>query len=501
MEYLTSPGPGNVAIVGAGFGGIGLGIQLRKAGIESFTILEKAGGVGGVWRDNVYPGLTCDVPSHLYSFSFEPKHDWSRRYPRREEILAYLEHCTDKYGLRRHLRLGTEVAEAGFDEAAGRWRIRTTDGDELEADVLVSATGQLSRPAYPRIPGLDSFEGELFHSARWNHDYDMTGKRVAAVGTGASAIQYIPEVAPRAGRLHVFQRSPAWVVPKPDRAYRPREKALFRRFPWLQRLSRWLVYWRFERFVFALTRAQWMVKPYELAYRLRLRKDIPDPELRERLMPDFPIGCKRVLISNDYLPALARPNVEVVSEPISAVGPDRVITADGAERQVDAIVLGTGFQANDFLAPMAIRGLGGRDLNDAWRDGAEAYLGLTVSGFPNLFILYGPNTNLGAGSIIFMLESQIGYVIEALRDLVRTGARWMDVRDDVQSRFNTEVQQRLEDTVWTANCDSWYRTETGRVVNNWPGLTLEYRRRTRRPELADFRLEREPAPSTAATSS
>jgi cation diffusion facilitator CzcD-associated flavoprotein CzcO len=484
----AGPRTPTIAIIGAGFGGVGLGIQLKKAGIDSFTILEKADGVGGTWRYNTYPGLTCDVPSHLYSFSFEPKHDWSRRYPRREEILEYLEHCTDRYGLRDHLRVNTEVERADFDEDAGLWRIRTVNGDELEADFLVTATGQLSRPAYPGVPGLDRFEGEMFHSARWNHDYDLSGKRVAAVGTGASAIQYLPEIAPRAGRLHIFQRSPGWVIPKPDRPYRPREKALYRRLPLLQRLSRWRVYWYFEFLILLLTKAQWVGKPFVWGFKRRLQEEIPDPALRERLLPDYPLGCKRILISNDYLPMFARPNVELVTEAIREIGTDSVVTADGTERQVDAIILGTGFQATEFLAPMTIRGLGDRDLNDVWREGAEAYLGLAVSGFPNMFMLYGPNTNLGAGSIIFMLESQIAYVLEAIRHLPRTGARWMDVDPSVQGSFNRDVQERLDDTVWTAGCSSWYRNESGKVTNNWPGFTVEYRRRTRRPDLSDFTL-------------
>lgn len=478
----------SVAIVGAGFGGIGLGIKLKEAGIESFTILEKAGGVGGVWRDNSYPGLTCDVPSHLYQYSFEPNHDWTRRFPRRDEILAYLERCTDKYGLREHMRFATEVASADFDEESGRWLVRLVGGEELEADVLVTATGQLSRPSYPDIPGLDRFSGELFHSARWNHDYDMSGKRVAAVGTGASAVQYVPEIAPMVSRLYLFQRTPGWVIPKPDRPYRPREKWLFRRFPIIPAISRRLTYARFEMFTFGMTRAPWMLKLWEAGYKRRLEREVGDPELCAKLVPDFPMGCKRVLISNDYLPTLARENVEVVTDDIREVTERGVVTADGTEREVDAIVLGTGFQANEFLAPMAIRGRGGRDLNEAWRDGADAYLGLAVSGFPNMFMLYGPNTNLGAGSIITMLESQIGYVVEAVRELRRTRARWMDVRGDVQTAFNEEVQRRLADSVWTAGCNSWYRTESGKVTNNWAGFVTEYRRRTKRPDPADFTL-------------
>jgi cation diffusion facilitator CzcD-associated flavoprotein CzcO len=481
-------GTPRVAVVGAGFGGIGLGIKLKQAGIDSFTIFEKGGGVGGVWRDNSYPGLTCDVPSHLYQFSFEPNHDWTRRFPQRDEILAYLERVTDKYGLREHMRFATEVASADFDDERGHWVVRLVGGEEVAADVLVTATGQLSRPSFPDIPGLDQFEGDLFHSARWDHSCGMAGKRVAAIGTGASAVQYVPEVAKQAERLHLFQRTPGWVIPKPDRPYRPREKWLFRRLPFIVAISRRLTFIRFELFTFAMTRGYWLLRGYEWGYKRRLEREIPDPELRKKLIPNYPMGCKRVLISNDYLPALARPNVEVVCDDIESVTPRGVRTADGREREVDAIVLGTGFQTNEFLAPMAIRGRGGRDLDEAWRQGAEAYLGLAISGFPNMFMLYGPNTNLGAGSIITMLESQIGYVVEAVGQLRRTGARWMDVRGEVQDEFNREVQERLGDTVWTAGCNSWYRNEHGKVTNNWAGFVTEYRRRTRRPDPADFEL-------------
>jgi cation diffusion facilitator CzcD-associated flavoprotein CzcO len=441
-----------------------------------------------VWRDNSYPGLTCDVPSLVYQFSFEPNHDWSRRFPQRDEILAYVERCAEKYGLMDHIRLATEVAQADFDEAGGRWRIGLVGGEQLEADVLVTATGQLSRPSYPRIPGLDEFAGEMFHSARWNHDYDLSGKRVAAIGTGASAIQYIPEIAPVVGQLDVYQRTPNWTISKPDRPYRPREKALFRRFPWIPALSRRITFVRFELFTLGMTRAPWVLRFHERDHKRRVEKEVPDPELRAKLIPEYPLGCKRVLVTSDWLPTLARPNVDVITEDIQAVTPSGVLTVDGTERPADAIILGTGFQTNEFLAPMTIRGREARDLNDAWRDGAEAYLGLAVSGFPNMFMLYGPNTNLGAGSIIAMLESQIGYVVEAVEELRRTGARWMDVRRDVQSEFNREVQERLNGSVWTAGCNSWYRTESGKVTNNWAGFVTEYKRLTRRPDPADFQL-------------
>jgi cation diffusion facilitator CzcD-associated flavoprotein CzcO len=479
-------GSPKVAIIGAGFGGLGLGIQLKRAGIDSFTIFERAEGIGGVWRDNTYPGLACDVPSHLYSFSFEPNHAWSRRFPLRAEILDYLRRCARKNGLDDHLRLGTEVRAAEFDRDRGRWRITTAAGERIDSDVLVTATGQLSRPAKPDIPGLDRFAGECFHSARWDHDYDLEGKRVAVVGTGASAIQFLPEIAPRVKRLHLFQRSAPWLLRKPDRPYRPRERALYRRAPWLQALSRLRVHLLLELLILMFTKAQWLQRPFERAYVRRIRKEIPDPELQERLIPDYPLGCKRVMISNDWLGALARPNVEVVTEAITEIEPDGVVTADGEKREVDALILATGFATTDFLAPMAVTGLEGRDLNDAWRDGAEAYLGLAVSGFPNMFMLYGPNTNLGAGSIIYMLESQIRYVVAAVRELQRNGARYIDVRGDVQGGFNREIQDRLSGTVWTAGCSSWYVTESGKVTNNWPGVTSEYRRRTRRVDLADY---------------
>ena len=486
--------PPHVAIIGAGFGGIGLGIMLKRAGIDSFTILERADRVGGVWRDNTYPGLTCDVPSVLYSFSFEPKYDWSRRFPLRAEIHEYLERCVARNDLREHLRLGVEVAGAEFDSEQGRWRIDLAGGEVIEADVLVSATGQLSRPGTPEIPGLDRFKGRSFHSARWDHGAELDGKRVAVIGTGASAIQFVPEIAPKVERLDIFQRSPSWVIPKPDRPYRSWQKRLFARLPWVQRLIRGYVWLRLEAFTGAFTRARWLARPYTWAYRRRLEREVPDSRLRERLVPDYPLGCKRVLISNDWLPTLNRLNVDLVTEPIAEVTEAGVVTVDGDEHPYDAIVLATGFAANEFLAPMSIRGIGGRELNEAWRDGAEAYLGLTVAGFPNMFMLYGPNTNLGAGSIVFMLESQARYVVEAVRMLARTRAGWMDVREDAQSEFNAEIQDRLADSVWTAGCTSWYRTPSGKVTNNWPGFTLEYRRRTRRPEPGDYRL----APAKAA---
>jgi cation diffusion facilitator CzcD-associated flavoprotein CzcO len=476
-----------IAIVGAGFGGIGLGIQLRRSGFDSFAILEQGDGVGGVWRDNTYPGLTCDVPSHLYSFSFEPNHEWSRRFPPQREILAYLERCVDKHGLRDHIRLRVEVESAEFDSGQGRWRIRLGGGETIDADVLVAATGQLSRPAYPAIPGLDEFEGKVFHSARWDHSYGLAGKRVAVIGTGASAAQFIPEIAPDVSRLVVFQRSAPWIIDKPDRPYRAWERRLYRRLPWLQAISRWWDYCLYELLVLGFTRARWLLKPFERRYRRRLERAIPDEALRARLTPDYPLGCKRVVIVNDYLETMARPNVDLVTSAVERIGPRGPVTADGTEHEVDAIILGTGFAANEFLAPMRVTGRDGVDLNETWREGAEAYLGITVSGFPNLYILYGPNTNLGANSIVYMLESQIRYVVDGVRAASRDGGAPLEVRPEVQREFGDELQRRLAGTVWQGGCTSWYVNESGRVTNNWPGMTLEYRRRTRRFDPADYR--------------
>jgi cation diffusion facilitator CzcD-associated flavoprotein CzcO len=479
--------PPRIVIVGAGFGGIGLAIKLREAGIETFTILERADSIGGVWRDNFYPGLTCDIQSHLYSLSFEPNPDWSRIYAPRDEILAYQERLVTKHGLGRHIRLGTAVARADFDESEAVWRITTEDGEKLEADIFICATGQLSRPAPAPLPGLESFEGPSFHSSRWDDGVDLAGKRVAVVGTGASAIQLVPEIADEVERLHVFQRSAPWVVPKNDRAYSKLERRVFRRLPALQRLNRLRQFLRYEALGWAVTRGQ-RVKRFVEAQMLKgLEKEVPDPELRERVTPRYPIGCKRILISDDWYATLQRPDVELVTDAVTEVVPHGIVTADDVERPVDVIVLATGFRTTEFLAPMEIAGVGGHDLNETWRDGAEAYLGMTISGFPNLFMLYGPNTNLGVGSILSVHESQIRYVLEAIEELRRSGARYLDVRPEVQRTFNDELQEELVDSVWTAGCSNWYRTESGKVVNNWPGLVSEYDRRTRELDPADYR--------------
>jgi cation diffusion facilitator CzcD-associated flavoprotein CzcO len=475
----------SVAIIGAGFGGIGLAITLRKAGIDSLTILEKADGVGGVWRDNTYPGAACDVPSHLYSFSFEPNPNWSRRYSPQPEILDYLDRCVDKYGLRPSLRLRTEVARAEFDEDAGRWRIETTGGETIEADVLVSACGQLNRPAETRIPKSERFEGPIFHTARWDHQTEIEGKRVAVIGTGASTIQVVPAIAERVGQLDVYQRSAPYVIPKKDRPYMPWERRLFRWFPparLLARFSQWLT---FEIFISAFNQFRGMGRLGVRMFEHNLDDQISDPELKRALTPDHVLGCKRVLISPDYYSTLERPNVELITQGVRELTKNGVVAEDGSERPADVIVLSTGFESTRFLAPMEIRGRDGRDLNEAWREGANAYLGMTVAGFPNLFVMYGPNTNLGSGSIIFQLESQMTYIADAVERLRRTGGV-LSVRPEVQQSFDSEMQSRLSTSVWQTGCNNWYVDEHGRNTNNWPGFTLEYRRRTKRLDPGDF---------------
>jgi cation diffusion facilitator CzcD-associated flavoprotein CzcO len=487
----------SVTIIGSGFGGLGTAIALRKAGIKDITVFEKADDLGGCWRENTYPGAACDVPSHLYSYSFEPKSDWSRRFAPQREILDYLRHCATKYDVLQHIRFRAEVAGARFDADENRWDVTLADGTVHRTDVLVSACGQLSQPAWPRIPGIESFDGEIFHSATWNHEYDLDDKEVAVIGTGASAIQFVPQIAPRARRLRLFQRGAPHVLPKPDYTYPPAVRAAFARVPALQRLSRWATYWTLETRAVAFTRAPRLMAAVDLRFRRHLHRRVRDTEVRARLTPTDPIGCKRILLSNDYYDAVTRPNVEVVTDAITAITPDGLVTGDGRRHRVDAIILGTGFAATDFLAPMHITGLDGRDLREQWAGGAEAHLGITVSGFPNLFLLYGPNTNLGHSSIVFMLESQTRYVVQAVGRLTGGDLRRLEVRAEAQRESNEAVQRRIRATVWDRGCSSWYTTDSGRNTNNWPGFTFAYRLATRRLREADFEPQPSAQPATA----
>jgi cation diffusion facilitator CzcD-associated flavoprotein CzcO len=479
-------GSRRIAILGAGISGLCTGIALKRAGIHSFTIYEKSDKLGGTWYDNSYPGAACDVPSPLYSLSFEPNPDWTRMFSPQPEIQGYLARTAEKYGLLSHIRFGTEISGASFDEAAGTWRLRTAAGEALEADVVVSGTGQLNRPHVPDLPGLGDFEGTQFHSARWNHRHELAGENVVVVGNGASAIQFIPEIAARVKQLTVLQRSANWVIPRNDFAFSERAKQRFRRYPALLKALRWFVYWQLELRFFGFFRDSWLSRRLEKGARDYLEAQIADPALRETLTPDYPIGCKRILISDDYYQSLCRENVRVVTSPIERILPDGVRTADGRVHPADTLIFATGFETTSFLAPMQIEGLGGRKLEEEWREGAEAYLGVAVAGFPNLFLLYGPNTNLGHNSIIFMIECQVGYVVRCIRELFGRDLAWLDVRREAQTRYNAELQRDLGKTAWAAGCSSWYKTASGKVTNNWSGFTVDYWRRTRRPRLSDF---------------
>ena len=471
----------HVVIVGTGFAGLGMAIRLKQAGIHDFTLLEQADGVGGVWRDNHYPGVACDVESHLYSFSFEPNPKWSRQFAPREEILAYLNHCADKYGIRPHIRFSTAVKRATFDEKTGVWSVETSAGDTIRARVVVSGSGHaLSKPVMPDIKGLASFQGKTMHSARWDDAYPLEGKRVAVIGTGASAIQIVPSIAPKVAHLDLYQRTPAWILPKPDRAITPREQARFARAPWTQMLARSAIYWKREALALGFVVEPRILKLAEKLALRYLQRSVRDPVLREKLTPRYPMGCKRVLPTNDFYPALGRANVDVVTDGIAEVRAHSIVTRDGTEREVDAIVCATGFEAAEAAAPFEVRGRGGIDLNEAWTNGIEAYLGTAVNGFPNMFLIIGPNTGLGHSSMVFMIESQIAYIVDAIKTMRKKKLASIEVHADTQSKYNVRLQERLAHTVWAADCESWYKTKSGKNTTLWPGFTFEFRWRTRK---------------------
>jgi cation diffusion facilitator CzcD-associated flavoprotein CzcO len=486
-----------VAIIGAGFGGIGMAIALKQAGIDDFVVLDRADDLGGTWRDNTYPGLCCDVPSHLYSFSFRPWR-WSRRFPPRAEILDYMHGLVAENNLGPHFQFGRAVTSAEFDETEGVWNVVLGDGSTLQASAVVSAVGQLGRPALPEIAGRDSFAGPSWHSGQWNHDVDLAARRVAVIGTGASAIQFVPEIARTAGHVDVYQRTPPYVLPKLDRPYRVAEQVFYDRVPAVRKADRLRIFLYGELLTSGFVLSQKMLAGPMQLWRRQLNAQIADPELRAKCVPDYVMGCKRVVFSTEWYRTLARPNVELVTEPIERIATDGVVTAGGTVRPADAIVYGTGFRSVEFLAPMTITGRDGWQLQDAWRDGAQAYLGVSVSGFPNFFMLYGPNTNLGGNSIIYMLEGQIRYVLGAIQALETERLGWLDVRPDVQDKFNRWVQSASRKSVWETGCHSWYTTASGRNTNNWPGHTFIYRYRVRRFDLAAYRVTpRQPAPAGA----
>lgn len=490
--------PLTAIIIGSGFAGIGMAIKLRQAGITDFMILEKAHDVGGVWRDNSYPGAACDVPSHVYSFSFAPNPEWTRVFAAQADIYAYLQQCARSYQLTEHIQFAAEVQQAVYNEKDALWQVTLSDGRQLQATLLISATGQLSRPALPKLAGIETFKGHSFHSANWDHSYDLAGKRVAVVGTGASAIQFVPAIADTVEQLTVFQRSPAYLKKRPDRAYKDWQKTLFRKLPWAMKLHRAGIYLRYESQALAFTRFKGLMtlmvgRPFQAL----LAKDVADPELRSKLTPDYPIGCKRILLSSDYLKTMTKANVELVTEGISRVSADGIETNDGVQHPVDAIIYGTGFAATEFLAPMRITGRAGLDLNDAWQGGAQAYLGMSVPGFPNFFMLYGPNTNLGHNSIVYMLESQIAHVLRCYQALQTAQATRIEVDDTYYRHFNSKIQARLANSVWQG-CTSWYVDESGHNSTNWPGFSLSYRWLTRFSSLQAYSFTRA-LPSSLST--
>ncbi len=467
--------------------GICMGIKLQARGIDDFLIIEKSAAVGGTWHDNNYPGACCDVQSILYSYSFEPNPNWSRKFSPHDEIQAYFSHCVEKYGLGDRIRLNTAISSAHFDESEGVWRVQLASGEELRTKCLVSGLGQLNRPNIPRFEGAETFAGAEFHSARWRHDIDLSGKRVAIIGNAASALQFIPNVAEQAKQVTVYQRSANYVIKRNDRDYTAAEKNRFSRYPLLQKLFRLAVYLRSEALFYPVMKAKSWLRPlYEKWCSQHLEEYISDPELRRALTPDYPVGCKRILISDDYYQAFARPNVELVSSPICAISPQGVVTQDGIPRDVDIIIYGTGFKAAEFLSSVEIHGSGGVALERAWTDGAQAYRGVCTAGFPNFFMLYGPNTNLGSNSIIFMVERQVNYIVRCVDKILSHRLTSLDINAGIMRAYNDRLQGELANTVWVASCDSWYKNDAGKVVNNWPRSSLAYWWHMRSPDFADF---------------
>ena len=467
----------SIAVVGAGFGGVGAVAMLKQAGYDDVTVFERGPRVGGVWHHNTYPGAACDVPSHLYEFSFAPNPSWSRRYAPQSEIQQYLEDVARRFGVLERIRTGVSVQRAAWDETHARWTLTTSAG-EHEADVLLTACGQLSVPKIPALPGLDTFSGPAFHTAQWRHDVALEGKRVAVIGTGCSAIQVVPAIQPLVAQLDVYQRSPGWTFPRMDFAYSEKAKRRLARWPALQRLDRQANFAFHELGAMAMTNRPWLLPAFRAVGSWQIRKAIRDPELRASVTPRDEIGCKRVMLTDDWYPALTQPNVELVTEGIEEITPGGVRTRDGAARPADVLVLATGFQTHGFVAPMAIAGRGDRTLAEAWAEVPRAYLGLSVPGFPNLFLIYGPNTNGGTGSVIYTIEAGMGHVIAALRELEQSRAQTIEVRPEVAARFDAELREALARTVWHTGCTSWYLDENGNDPNQWPWRWSTYRRRT-----------------------
>ncbi|MCP5014507.1 MAG: NAD(P)/FAD-dependent oxidoreductase [Ketobacter sp.] len=479
----------DVVIAGAGFGGLCMAIKLKEAGNENFVILEKGADVGGTWRDNSYPGCACDVQSHMYSYSFAPKADWSKRYAPWHEIQQYILDTTEKFDIRPFCRFGQEVNSAVFDEESGTWTVGTAAGDTYICNHFVLASGPLHVPQVPNIKGLDKFKGKLFHSAQWDHGYNLKGKNVVSIGTGGSAIQYCPEIAPDVKQLYVMQRSPAWVIPRDERKYLGLEKSIFKNIPGARLLHRYRLYWTNESRVWPIFNPV-LAKGLGNLARAFIKLQVKDPEVAKKLTPDYVLGCKRILISNKYFPMFNRDNVELVTDGIKEIKANSVITADGKERPADCIILGTGFITDPriYMKNFPVVGLGGRDLREDWKESAEAYYGTSASGYPNLWQLVGPNSGLGHNSIIFMIEAQVHYILESMKLLKKKDAAYMDVKPSVQTEFNAALQKQIQSSVWGTGCQSWYQDAGGKNFAVWPKSTWKFWLETFRVKAGDYRF-------------
>jgi cation diffusion facilitator CzcD-associated flavoprotein CzcO len=475
----------DVAIIGTGFSGLGMAIRLKREGMRDFVVLERAADLGGTWRENSYPGCQCDVPSHLYSFSFAPNPNWSRAFSMQQEIWDYLRDCARRFGVMPHIRFNHDVTMSSWSEDEQLWHLKTSGG-AFTARVLVAGMGGLAEPSIPSIPGLERFQGVHFHSATWKHGHDLKGRRVAVVGTGASSIQFVPRIQPEVGQMFLFQRTPPWIMPHRDRSIKAWKSRLYARVPAAQAAVRSAIYWSREGFVPFFVHQRLSDVPRSIAM-AHLRRQVRDPELLAKLTPDYAVGCKRILISSDYYPALQRSNVEVVATGIREIREHSIVGTDGTEREVDTIIFGTGFHVTDSPFAEHIRGRDGELMSEAFAGSPQAYLGTTVAGFPNLFLLLGPNTGLGHTSVVVMAEAQIKYVMEALRFMRKQQATSVDVRPRAQVEYNNRLQERLKETVWNAGgCASWYIDASGKNTTLWPTYTWRYRRSTRRFDPAEY---------------
>lgn len=478
-----------VAIIGSGFGGLAMAIRLLQANIHDFIILEKADDVGGTWRENQYPGAACDVQSHMYSLSFAPKTDWSKRYAEAPEIFDYIQDLIQQFNLKKYIQFNQEVVSTRYDEHNFNWHLTLKSGQKIEAQFVIFASGPLHVPQIPKIKGIEKFKGEVFHSSHWKHDYNLNQKNVASIGTGGSAIQYIPEIAEKVQNLYVFQRTPAWVIPRDERGYNALDKKLFSRFEWFRKLHRARLYWSNESRVVPIVKPQIMKYGQKLA-EAYIKFQVKDKDIAKKLTPDYIMGCKRILISNKYFPTFNRKNVELITDGIQEITENSIITKDGKERQIDCLIYGTGFITDPriYLKSFDCYGEHGVELKTAWKDGAESFYGISTKGFPNLFQLLGPNTVLGHNSVIFMIESQVNYILQLIQMVEKTQTQAVAVKAEVQDQFNENVQQQLAGTVWQSGCVSWYQQDGGKNFALWPTYTWKFWLNTRKVNPADFRL-------------